>query len=281
MLLLTIPVAGITGSQLTDAQEIELAIAPYLSARTLISNFQPLRAYLEEQLHTPIIVVTAPDYRVFQERIRKHAYPVIITVAHSAWLAHIESGYIPLLQPVVKTRPVLVVRKTSPIRTIDALRHHEIALPDPLAIITMQALPLLRAAGLDPSRDIRLRHMPTHSAAVNLVLNGEAAAAIISDRALQQMPAPTQNRLRRLDPWTAEAFPGVVYMARPDLPNDQVAKLTRAILNFSRDTPQGRRLMTLWGYERLVPVTEKDLAPVAAYGKQLQGALIALPDAAR
>jgi len=261
----------------TRAPTLELAIAPYLPSHTLVSNFQPMRAYLETRLQRPVIVVTAPDYRSFHERIRQHAYPLIITVANSAYLAHAESGYVPLLQPAVKTCPVVIVRRTNSVSSILALQNQRIAMPDPLAVISMQAIPLLRQSGLDPGRNIELWHMPTHSAAVNVVLSGEAAAAVVSDRALRQMPRAIQQELRVLATLTKDGFPGVIYMASPTQSRQQMALLTRAILDFTRDTPEGRGMVQQWGYEKLVPASPGDLAPIAPYGKQLREALAATP----
>jgi phosphonate transport system substrate-binding protein len=252
---------------------IEFGVTPFLPARMLVQNYQPMRHYLEEHLHEPVVFVTAPDFKSYFERVARHEYPFIMTVAHSAYLAHVESGYVPMLRPRVPTRPALVVVKDNGLVRLAELRGKTIALPDALGVIAMQARQMLREAGLDPARDVSLRYLPTHSAAVNYVSSGEVAAAIVSDRALQQMPAATRNAVRVVETWEPGALPGVVYLASPRLAPERVAQVREAILAFAHDTGDGRDLMTRLGYGDLVPATADDLKPIAPYAAMLNEAL--------
>jgi len=249
---------------------IEIAIAPFLPTRTLVSNYQPLRAYLEKALREPVTIVTAPDYPTYFERIARREYPVIVTVAHSAWLAQADSGYVPMLRPAELTQPTLVVARQGRHQRVADLRGATIALPDPLAVVSAQALGMLRQHGFDPGRDVTLRHFPTHSAAVNHVLSGEVAAAIVSDRALQQMPAESQDGVRILTSWKPGAAPGVVYLANPALSRERIEQLTGALLSFATQTKEGIALMRQWGYGGLVRTSAEELAPLAPYGRWLR-----------
>lgn len=72
--------------------QYELAITPFLPVRAMMQNYQPMRAYLETRLQEPATLVSAPDYKVYIERLRAHEYPFVITVANAAYLAHVEHG---------------------------------------------------------------------------------------------------------------------------------------------------------------------------------------------
>jgi phosphonate transport system substrate-binding protein len=253
---------------------LELGVAPFLPARTIVQNYQPMRAYLEQHLQEPVLFVTAPDYKSFYERTQRREYPIIITVANAAYLAYAESGYVPMLRPIIDTRPVLVVPKSSNLTRVQNLRGKTVALPDPLAIIAMQGVQMLREAGLDPGKDVNLKHLPNHSTAVNHVIAGEVAAAIVSDRALLQMPTATQAGVRVIQTWEKGAAPGVVYLASPALPRERVAQLTQAILKFVRETPDGREFIMKLGYGGLVPATKQDLEPLAPYGVMFKEAIV-------
>ena len=270
------PVAADESAAPIQGSGLEIGIAPFLPARTLIQNYQPLRDFMEQKLHEPVLIITATDYRTFHTRIRDHHYPLVITVANSACLAHADSGYLPLFKPKVATRPVLVVAKDSKFKELRALRDQTIALPDPLAIISMQAQTWIRAVGLEPGKDLRVRHLPTHSAAVNYVVTGEVAAAIVSDRALQQMPSEARNAVRIVETREQAAWPGVFYLANPHLAPERISRLKELIAEFAR-TPIGRKLMKDWGYGELVPATAEDLMALAPYGELLKAAL-AEPD---
>jgi len=253
---------------------LELGVAPFLPARTIVQNYQPMRAFLEQQLKEPVMFVTAPNYKTFYERTQRREYPIIITVANAAYLAYAEAGYVPMLRPVVDTCPVLVVSKNSGLTQAQDLRGKTIAMPDPLAIVSMQGVQMLRESGLDPDKDVTLKHLPNHSAAVNHVIAGEAAAAIVSDRALLQMPAATQAGVRVILDWEKGEAPGVVYLASPALPPQRVAQLTQAILKFVRETPEGREFIMKLGYGGLVPASKQDLEPLAPYGRMFKEAII-------
>jgi phosphonate transport system substrate-binding protein len=263
-----------SASEPKQSAVLELGVAPFLPARTLVQNYQPMRAYLEQHLKQPVLFVTAPDYKTFYERTQRREYPVIITVANAAYLACAESGYVPMLRPVIDTRPVLVVPKNSNLTRMQDLRGKTVALPDPLAIIAMQGVQMLRETGLNPGNDITLRHLPDHNTAVNHVIAGETAAAIVSDRALLQMPAATQEGVRVIQAWEKGAAPGVVYLANPALPPQRVAQLTQAILKFVRETPEGREFIMKLGYGGLVPATKQDLEPLASYGELLKETVV-------
>jgi phosphonate transport system substrate-binding protein len=255
------------GSDRQADEHLELAVAPFLPAATLVSNYQPMRAYLEQHLKEPVLFVTAPDYKTFYERTQRREYPVIITVANAAYMAYAESGYVPMLRPVIYTRPVIVVPRLASLTRIQDLRGKTIALPDTLAVVAMQSAQMLRELGLDPGKDVTLKYLPNHSAAVNHVISGEAAAAIVSDRALLQMPAATQTGVRVIETWEKGAVPGVVYLANPGLSPQRVAQLTQAILKFVRETPEGREFIKKMGYGDLTPAMPQDLVPLATYGE--------------
>lgn len=251
---------------------IEIAIAPFLSVRDLVQNYEPMRLYLEQRLRQPVLFITAPDYRSFHERTRKREYTYLITVGNAAYLAQAEAGYVPLLRPVHDTRPVLVVKKDMPLEHIVDLRGKVIALSDRLAVVSMQALPMLREAGLDPERDLVLKHQGNHGAAVNHVLSGEAAAAIVSDRALMQMAPAIREAVRVVHGWDKGAAPGLLYLASPRLQREDRDRFTRAALDFVR-TDEGRALMERLGYGGLVPATQEDIRMFAPYGAALKRAL--------
>ena len=53
--------------------------------------------------------------------------------------------------------------------------------------------------------------------------------------------------------------------------------MNQAILEFVRDTQEGRALMKQFGYGGFVPVTPEELKPLAPYGAQLKAAMGEVP----
>ncbi len=258
-------------------QGFELAFTPFLPVRTMMAKYEPMRAYLEERLREPVALVTAMDYKTFNQRMRNHEYAFVVTVANAAYLAHTEYGYTPMLRPAILTRPVLVTSRVNRFKNLKDLRGASLALPDRLSVVSMQGLQMLREAGLHPESHVKIKYTPNHTAAVNFVQSGEAAAAIVSDRAILQMPEATQKALRTIQIWDAGAVPGVVYMASPHVSVERVTRMRQAILDYVRDTDSGRSLIRDLGYGDLTPATVADLAPLAIYGALLKEAQEATP----
>ena len=255
----------------------EIGIAPFLPVKTLVQNYAPLRDYLQNRLNEPVTIVSAPDYKAYYKCIQKHDYPIIIAAANSAYLAWSESAYIPLLKPLVYTRPVVVISKDKTLNKLTELRDKTVAMSDSLAIVSMQGLQMLRAAGLEPEHDVTIRNMQNHSAAVNHVITGAVAAAIVSDRAIMQMPASVREQIKIAYAWDKAAAPGIVYMGSPDMPRDRLELIGKAIYEFARDTPEGVEMMKNMGYGGLTPMSAEELQPLAPYGLMLKEAMAKTP----
>ena len=251
----------------------EIAFTPFLPVRALLQNYQPMRDYLERELKEPVTFVSAPNYYEDNERIRKRENAFIVAVANTAYLAFADSGYVPMLRPRISTRPMLVVRKDSTFKAIGDLSGKRVAMSDPLAVVSMQGMRMLREAGLSPARDVHMVHFANHTIAVNEVLAGEAGAAIVSDRAVLQMSPAVQAQVRKLVIWDKGALPGIVYLASPNVPAVQRERLSRAIQKFANETAEGRALMEKLGYGGLVPMTAREIKAFEPYGARLRAVL--------
>jgi ABC-type phosphate/phosphonate transport system substrate-binding protein len=252
---------------------LEIAIAPFLPVKTLVQNYAPMRDYLQSKLNEPVTIISAPDYKTYYKRIKNREYPIIITVASSAYLAWAESSYIPLLRPLVYTRPVLVIAKDQPNLQPADLRGKTIAMSDTLAIVSMQGLQMLRDAGLKPGIDVTIKNLPNHGAAVNHVISGDVSAAIVSDRALMQMPISIQNKIIVAYTWDKGAAPGIVYLGSPNLPREKLEQIKKAIHEFAQQSPEGIKLMNAMGYGGLASIGPEDLRSLEPYGALLKKAI--------
>jgi phosphonate transport system substrate-binding protein len=249
---------------------IEIGIAPFLPVKILVQNYASLSKYLQTRLNEPVTIVSAPDYKTHYKFIQKREFPLIITTANSAYLAWSEYGYIPLLQPQISTHPVLIVSKGLELIKLSALKGKAIAMSDATALVSMQGMQLLRQAGLDTERDLSIKNMPNHSAAVNHVISGEVDAAIVSDRALMQMSQTVRNQISIAYAWEKYAAPGIVYLGSPDVPRERLELISHAIIEFAQNTAEGEKLFREMGYGGLKPITAEELQMLAPYGALLK-----------
>jgi len=251
------------------SQAIELAIVPYLPARTILERYKPLRDHLERKLGQPVMLFTAPDYQTFITRTQKHEYPFVVTVAHAARLAEREAGYVPMLRPALDTRALFMVARGSPVNDVADLRTKRVAVPDRMAIVTQLGMQVMREHGLKPDEDVTLVPSATHVTAMHAVLAGEADAAVVSDRAFIAADSNLKQGLRTIAT-SGSGVPGVVFLASPMVPPALVATITQAIMDFANETPEGKQFLQALGYDTLRRVKANELATLDAFVPPLQ-----------
>ncbi|MDD5329623.1 MAG: phosphate/phosphite/phosphonate ABC transporter substrate-binding protein [Sulfuricella sp.] len=246
---------------------LSVGVFPYLSARSLLTLYQPLHQYLEKELGVPVQFYTAPDFKTFVQRTHQHQYQVVITAPHLARLAQTESGYVPLANYASELRAVVVVAMASPIVSLDELRSKVVAVPDRLAVIPMIGLQLLRERGLRAEADFRLRASQTHGNAVLAVRRGEADAAVVGSLPLSQLPGEVQDEMRTLA--VSGPIPSQFIMADPRLPPKLIERLRRALIAFPT-TPEGERFVEENGMGGIQAAKESDLKKLDAYAHEVR-----------
>lgn len=254
---------------------LEIGIFPYLSTRTVLTTYQPLRQYLQNRLQRPVLFITAPNLRTFVERTQNGEYRFVLTAPHFGRLAEQDAGYLPMLRPKRELHATLVVNQDSALHHISELRGKTVATPDSIAIISMLGVNLLRANGLEPGKDVVLQAMPSHDAAVWSLQKGDSAAAIISATALQQMPIELKSGIRILA--SSNGVPPIMFMAHPKVPRGEVKLMTTLLLDFAENTPEGRNFMRDTGYLGLLPSTSKEMKSLDPYVKELKILLAPAP----
>lgn len=231
---------------------LRFGVVPYLTARRLATLYEPARVFFEQTLSRPVQFLSAPDYAVHLERLRKREYDLVADSLPIARLAQRELGYVPIARTQVPLQPVLVAALDSPLRSPEALRGREVAVSDRLAALTLVGLRFLRDRGLQPGKDVAVRVAGSHVNAIQRILAGEVAAAIISRTTLKQIEPALAARVKVvLDLPTA--LSAVVYTAAPALA-DQATVLSRRLIEFATNDPAGKALIESLGHQSLLPV---------------------------
>lgn len=242
---------------------LQLGILPYLPARSLIAEHQPLRAFLQQSLGREVELYTAPDFQTFFESTRQGKYDVVITAAHFARVAQIDQGYVPMVRYSGGARGLVVVARNSPIRRLEQLRGKIIAGPDRLALVSLVVDRWLREHGLQEKRDYTLLPSVSFNTAILTVQHGEAAAAISAPAALRQMPAELRDSVRILG--DTGDYTNLIYLANPRLDKREIAQLGELILRFATDTQSGRAFLRSTGFGSIIPATAADMNRLDTY----------------
>lgn len=239
------------------AEALVLGVLPVHPTRTLVSRYEPLRAYLEQRLGRPTRVESAADFRQFQQRTLKGDFDLTITAAHFARLAQMEAQFHPLAQFRPDHDALIITRGDRKEPPESALRGSRLAVIDPLAITVMAVLRHLEVLGLKAEVDYRVVAYRTHASVIHALLAGEVAAAVTTSQGLNQIPADLRARLRVDSP--VMRVPAFVIVARPDATARDQALHQRVLLDFAASL-EGLDFLGRTGYEALVAASEAQLA---------------------
>jgi len=231
---------------------LRFGVVPYLTARRLATLYEPARTFFERELARPVQFSSAPDYAVHLERLRRHEYDLVADSLPVARLAQRELGYLPIARTQVPLLPILITAVDNPLRTAEELRGRAVAVSDRLAALTLVGLRFLRDRGLHPGKELVVRVAGSHANAIQRVLAGEAAAAIVSRTALKQIEPALAARVKVvLD--LPPALSAVVYAVAPALA-DKATALGRRLIDFASVDSAGKAFIESLGHQGLLTV---------------------------
>lgn len=272
LLLLTLLSALVQAAESAVPAPLKIGVVPYLSTRTLINSYQPMRRFLQGSFGRPVEVYTATGFRAFFDNTDKGAFDLIITPAHFARIAQIDNGFIPLVRYSSGARGLFMVPQQSRMQGIQELRGQTIAVPDRLSLASILCVEYLRQNGLRSSADLKLLETSSFNSAVLTVQKGEAAAAVSAPAALAQMPGDLRESVRILA--DTGDYINLVFLANPRLGAADAARLKQLVLQFGADTAEGRVFLKNTGFGSIIPAAEADLQrldPYVAETKHLLG----------
>jgi len=210
-----------------------IAVPPFLSPSAALAAFRPLRQHLESQLKQSVELYTARDFRDLVEQARRGEHDVTLLPAHLAGLAISDWGFQALAATMEATPVLILLRQGSAIRTAAELRGKRLGTLGSLSLTAAVASLWLRQQQLEPGRDITIVTQPSMSSAVISLEQGDVEAIAVARTQLHMLPPGSpggQVTLAELGD-----IPTPVYVARPDTPAAELARLRKAWHSFVPD----------------------------------------------
>ncbi len=239
-------------AQVQPPLALEIGLLPNISVRTLMAQYKPLREYLERELHGPVQLSTANSWAEFLRRVLAYEYDVIVTAIHVGRLAQVDRGYRPLAQLMPDIECLLVCAAARPLVSVAALRGKTLVLSNPQSLVAVHGLNWLAGNGLRQQQDFAVLHTPTDDSVGNLLVRGDAVAAIISSGEFRAIPEAVRTQLQVVNRFAR--VPGFVILANPRLAADATATVQAALLAFDDRSAQGRDFAALTGLQGIRPM---------------------------
>jgi len=265
--------AGAPSARAPAGAPFVMAIGPYLSAAEVHHRFGPLARHLEGQLGHAVTIAVGNDYEEHIRVVGRDAVDLAF-VGPSSYVHVVDRyGAKPLLARVEKAhRPVLegviFVRQDSALHSLDQLRGRRFAFGDPDSTTgSVLARYALQKSGVTLDLLGSYRHVSSSYDVVMGVLAGDFDAGAINR---DLFDAQAAKGLRVLAPLPAVSEG--VFVARSDLPAEQVARLRMALLQVA-DAPDGPAILHAISAEMtgLGPVKDSDFDGLRTIMRSLPG----------
>ena len=232
---------------------LELGVLPNISARLLMTQYQPMRDYLARELQRAVQVSTAPNWSAFHARTLALDYDVVVTAANLARVAQLDKGYVPVANYAPDIKGMIAFANARPIKSAAELKGQTLVLSNPQSLVTLRGMQWLGEQGLQRDRDFKTVGTPTDDSVGNVLLRGDAVAAMLSGGEFRVIPEAIRSQLTVLTVFAE--VPGFIVLASPKLKADDQRALKQRLLGFGAND-EGKAFFSASGFAGI-----RDVAP--------------------
>lgn len=244
-----------------SAQDVlRVSTIPEEAASEQIRKFTPLVKYLERRLGMKVVFRAVSDYPAAVEALVNKQIEL-------AWLggltfvqADIRSGgkVIPILQREEDTRfqSVFISKTGSGITQLSHLKGKTLTFGSPSSTSGhLMPRSYLLEAGIDPEKDLsKLAYSGAHDASIAAVVSGRVDAAAVDMTVWKKFVESKRVDIKQVNVfYETPSFYNYNWTIHADMPAELRAKIERAFLELSTDTPEGKEILGLARATRFIP----------------------------
>lgn len=222
-------------AQPTGGAPLRVGLVPYLSTRSLIALYQPLREHLERALQRPVRLYTAHDFRTLATHARDGEYDIALLPPHITRVAVADWGQQFVARFAQTSEVQLVTLPTATLELPDGLRGRRIAAIDPLSITTLVLQRWLAERGLTVGRDVDIRYAHSISSGIVALERGDAVALVGAIGQFRDVVDGGTPQIKVVATLAAIATPA--FVAHRRVPAAEVARIRQALLEFVPQSP--------------------------------------------
>lgn len=207
-----------------------VAILPVLPATEIKRRWQPLLDALARETGLSFRFRLYEDNAQLEASLLRSEPDFAMLGALQLW--HVRPHYLPILRD---TRPMIgmvVVRRDSPLHTLNDLNDRTLALPNgsdmTASLLQSQTLKDLKVRP-------QIKTQRTHVNGLRAVMLGKIDAAVINSYSLQLLPPELMQQLRII--YRTEPLPPPAFAVAPRVPDADVRKVKAAFLRLNTTQP--------------------------------------------
>lgn len=271
-LLISLAIVGaltIASSQDVLAKTFVFGVVPQQSAQKLAAKWSPVFRYLSKKSGHRVVFSTAKSIPEFEKRLANGIYDFAYMNPYHFTVFNRSPGYNAFgRQRDKKIKGIVVVPKDSPITSIEQLDGLGLAFPAPAAFA---ASVLPRAKFKTEGISINPKYVRSHDSVYLAVSRGFFAAGGGVMRTFKNTDPEVRAKLRVL--WTTRPYTPHAFASHPDVNEDVVEDITRALISMNED-PEGRALLATISFNGMQSAANEDWDDVRGLGLDLLDELI-------
>ncbi len=246
----------------SPAPEFTIGVLPNVSARVILTNYQPMREYFQRERKQPVEIATALDFRAFSESTMKGAYQVVITAANVGRVNQLDGKWEPIAiyEPAIPA--LLVAAASNASNSVEQLRGKTLAVANPQSLVVLRGLQWLREQGLQEGRDFKLSRVSNDDSLGALIRSGEAPLAMMSMGEFRAIGEAARKELKIATEFAR--VPGFLVMVGPQLPAAERERIKAMMLKFPA-TEEGKKFFSLSGVVNIREIKPGELDSLDAF----------------
>ena len=246
-----------TSSAAANSARFTIGVLPNVSARIILNNYQPMRAYFERVLGMPVDIATGLNFQDFSSRTFKGEYDLIITAPNLGRVAQMDALWDPLAIYEPKIPALLVSLKTNTNDQPQQVRGKAVAMANPQSLVALLARRWLAERQLVAEVDYKTLIVANDDSLGAVLNSGEAPLAVMSMgeyMAKTQAMRDTLRIVREID-----KVPGFFVMANPKLATDKRKQLQSLILALPQ-AAEGAEFFNRSGFKTIRKIEPADMS---------------------
>jgi len=238
----------VSSTHSAQSEEMTFGIVPQQAASKLARLWSPVLDYVSRQSGLKIQFATAKDIPTFEQHLDAGEYDFAYMNPYHFTVFNRHPGY----QAVVRARDkeikgIIVVRKDSPIQSIEEFDQMTLAFPAPAAFA---ASILPRSELLSRGLDFQSSYVSSHDSVYLAVAKGIYPAGGGVIRTFKNIAPEIRDQLRVL--WTSRGFTPHAIAAHPDVSAEALSAVQSALVAMEK-SDEGKALLkrlNIRGFER-------------------------------
>ncbi|MBK9243573.1 MAG: putative selenate ABC transporter substrate-binding protein [Burkholderiales bacterium] len=255
-------------------QTFKVTTIPEEAATEQVRKFGPLVKYLERQLGMKVEFTPVTDYPAAVEALVNKQVDLVWFGGFTHVQAQIRSGgkVIPIAQREEDTRfrSVFITQTDSGIRQLADLKGKTVSFGSQSSTSGhLMPRSFLLQTGVDPERDFRrVAYSGAHDATIASVVSGKVDAAALDITVWRKFVDENRVDTARVNVfYTTPPFYNYNWSVHADMPAPLRERVTKALLDLSTDTPEGKEILTLNRATRYIPTQAENYKGLEAAGR--------------